>query len=176
MNTPSDDDTLAFTVHFVLRRRGQFLKTFHENNEAYTFSLVSFSLLSNHSLFLLVNHRYNLVAKDEVAYMLDLHLFLGRGVTIAPRPGEVGAGAAAAGDADEHDVPDSTFGSAPQQLLDEGVRANTLVLRKRRHARTQLQPNPLGHTRSLAPSYIHTHARTQIERERSDARRPQPCV
>ncbi|XP_028609753.1 ATP-dependent RNA helicase DDX54 [Grammomys surdaster] len=52
---------------------------------------------------------YSLVAPDEVPYLLDLHLFLGRSVTLA-RPHEEPSGAAAR---------DGVLGRVPQSIVDD---------------------------------------------------------
>jgi hypothetical protein len=60
--------------------------------------------------------------------MLDLHLFLGRGVTLAVQHQALGS---AVEDVPDEDVPDSTFGSAPQALLDDGTEAMRSVLSRK---------------------------------------------
>jgi ATP-dependent RNA helicase DDX54/DBP10 len=52
---------------------------------------------------------YSLVANDELAYLLDLHLFLGRPFNVSPSQAS----------SQDDDFPDGIIGCIPEVLLDE---------------------------------------------------------
>jgi ATP-dependent RNA helicase DDX54/DBP10 len=52
---------------------------------------------------------YSLVANDELAYLLDLHLFLGRPFNMSPSEAS----------SQHDDFPDGIIGCIPEVLLDE---------------------------------------------------------
>lgn len=62
---------------------------------------------------------YSLVSTEELPYLLDLHLFLGRGVKAAKHRVIVKKEKRETEVEEDNDIEDGVFGSVPQTLLEE---------------------------------------------------------